>query len=421
MRSCARLPLLLHPRSVVVHLQLCAPQTAAWLQRRGLPVAASVTASASELSEWHTALLACSPPRHLLLPRGHPEGSEACELLALLGDSYLKTSILTELGVGRLDSSARLSVAGLTRDVSSVASNAVLAAHAASALLPPGSPLTSADLECLSQHSLGTAVEAAIYHVHTHAGSEPLRCLVRLLLQPGRVENWKGLLLEAGGSVVCAAGNAGFVATASLPDGHTARSGEWPSKRGAEQAAAEEVLRAAGLDSAASRREAAAERTREAWAAHLKSGVQVQADWLLSHPLAFQAITMPVAALRAASEGTQAQRLKWFIRGMEKGSASAFQRMLGAPSCLSSVLAVHAWGAATGEGEETSALALMSVTLNDGQRWFASPGAQRSITQAREQVSKCAAVELCLIETAKAELASLKDGDKADERGTTDD
>lgn len=71
-----------------------------------------------------------------------------------------------------------------------------------------GYPLSRADLNALQPHGRATAVEAAVALVHLAQGAAPLAGLAALLLRTrqrsalaGR--NWKGLLLERGGTLEC--------------------------------------------------------------------------------------------------------------------------------------------------------------------------------------------------------------------------
>ncbi len=362
-------------------------------------------AGSGALQPWHDALVAAAPPRRLLLPKGHPDGSDTCDAVALLGDSYLKTAMLTQLGAGDLAATGTERVKRLTATVSQQVSNEVLAQRAPAALLVPGVPLSAADLEYLPTHGRATTVEAAIALVQAHAGTAPIHCLVKeLLLAPSAARtNWKGILLELGGgaAVTSAPGpNGGFVATATL-NGVQTSSDEWPSKKAAEAAAAEAALRAANLATDEQRREHELASGEAAMAAAAQqAGAQVQADWLLAaHDVEFKPVTMPSAALRSAAEGPA-----WFARGIG-GAGTAFQRMLGAPRALPThVSGVHAWVANVGGGSGELVLGLMAVTLPDRtQRWFVSPGCAPSMTKARESVSLAAAHGLRLLERAVEE------------------
>jgi len=49
------------------------------------------------LAAWHESLSTVQAPRSLRLPASHPDGSHGCTLLALLGDSLLRTAVLSRL------------------------------------------------------------------------------------------------------------------------------------------------------------------------------------------------------------------------------------------------------------------------------------------------------------------------------------
>jgi hypothetical protein len=299
----------------------------------------------TDLDIWHTSLKYASPQRHLLLPPGHPDGSKECEVLALLGDSLLKTTLLTELLLEKKNSISSSVPGEITLRTSQILSNQVLSSLAESILVTPGTALHLSDIELLPVHGRATCVEAAValvYQVNENgAGIDSISALVRYLLSSPSASpailNPIGLLLEFGGKVKSRPGLlGGFIATAWLGSGISEtgiEGGEWPSRTAAEAAACEAALTDGGLASDEARM--AAKRSAGAAALQLASeqaGAQVQALWLLKEPLQFQPMTVTAASLTGASleDGPD-----WIIRGLIK-KGNAFQRLLGAPLALPS-------------------------------------------------------------------------------------
>ena len=146
---------------------------------RCVSLQATSAMSGDALRPWHDALASVTPTRRLLLPRGHPEGSVDCDVLALLGDSVLKTALMTALGVGSAAGSTSDVIGALTSRVSSRVSNATLAGHAPAALVTPGVPLTPDDLSYLPEHGRATCVEAAVALVYRKHGVDPVVVLAK--------------------------------------------------------------------------------------------------------------------------------------------------------------------------------------------------------------------------------------------------
>jgi len=331
-----------------------------------------------------------------------------CDLAALLGDSVLKTALLTSLGIGNGSDGGDMNTVGvITRRVSSRVSNQVLSTHAVTALVCQGVPLAAADLLYLPEHGRATCVEAAVALVYRSAGIDPVLVLARELLMAHSAPtdvNWKGLLLEHGGTVTSGPGGGGFVASARV-HGMTATSEAWPSKKAAETAAAAAVMDIAGLATEEQRDAVKMKAATEAMAeAAFVAGAQVKAAWLQSAPdVHFVPATMPAASFTKASEGPS-----WFRDGV-KQKGSRLQRMLGAHIALPGVVsAVYAWTAAVGKStspDESLHLGLMVVTLPDEtQRWFVSSALQPSQTKAAEAVAVAAIHGLKLGEFAEAAL-----------------
>jgi hypothetical protein len=397
--------------------------------------AAASAADADEarvaLAEWHAALAAAQPPRRLLLPQGHPDGSLSCDTLALLGDALLKVSALRVLGCADEARHGR-HLNEYTADVAGALCNATLCDAAVTVLVPPGdaggvagAPLNAHDLTSLPRHGRATSVEAAVALVHAAHGAAPVDGLARVLLRrvaaAGGVTNWKGLLLELGGalSVASAAGGgtaSGFVATATVR-GVAATSDAWPSKLAAESQAAQAAMRAAGLGSAAERTVASAEDAKQAMraASNLARSSLGLIDVSADEKLQFRPVAMTEQSVARASEAGAA----WFLRGAQKDT---FHRMMGAPLALPRIVhSVRTWVATTRGGDE---FAVMSVTharaLGSGgddqcaeqeaeqghgavqQRWFFA-GPQPSTTKAKVSVARVAVHALRLVEAAQHE------------------
>jgi hypothetical protein len=401
--------LLLRPAAQL--LRGAAPCRRAAALRACTAAARSFAAAASEedsLQAWHAALAAAAPPRRLLLPRGHPDGSLGCDTVALLGDALLRAAVLRALGAGDEARHGRR-LADWSNDVSAAVCNATLSAFADAALAPS---VAAADLAVLPQHGRATALEAAAAHVHAFAGDAPLDALACALLRrvasAGGVCNWKGLLLECGGAVEASASadGAGFVAVARLGR-VSATSDAWPTKLAAETQAAQAALQAAGLGSAQERATADEADARAAMthAASIASATLGAVAVPAARDLLFRPLTVNAQSLAQARVEGRA----WFRRGVEKDT---FQRMLGAPLALPhAVRAVHAWGGSfAGQGTDAGdtdadfppslSLAVMAVTLASGQqRWFLS-GAQPSQNKAKNAVARLAALELALLDAA---------------------
>ena len=217
------------------------------------------------------------------------------------------------------------------------------------------------------------------------------RELVLRVDKQATVRNWKGALLEMGGSVTWEF--EGFVATAFL-HGVSAQSSVWPTKRAAERDAAEAVLCEMDLSSDADRGKYKLARAKEAMAkAAVFATAELDAEWLKAgHDMLFEQLTVSAASVRGTEDA------EWFLRGMRK-RGSAFSRIMSSPVALSAhVLNVHAWGAKF--GDEESCMALMVVTMRSGlTQWFVCPP-QTSMTKARESVSLLAICGMGLVEFA---------------------
>ena len=225
---------------------------------RALSNSSSSHKTAAGFHVWRRALQETAPPRHSLLPKGHPDGTKACTIQALLGDVFIKTAVLKEMGVSTYVSPDTILHEGdITSRVSEIVSNKVFSDHIMDILVVPGVDVSEMDLELLPTHGRGTAVESAVAMVYEEKGEEPIRALAKELIQRTKQSrNWKGILLQLGGTVQTetndgADANGGFVATARFGD-HEARSDVWPSKVAAEQDAAEEVLHQSGYVSSES-------------------------------------------------------------------------------------------------------------------------------------------------------------------------
>lgn len=199
------------------------------------------------LELWHCALAATNPPRHLLLPKGHPDGSQSCEIQALLGDSFIKTAVLRELGVMVYSKSRDLQEGEITSKLSQAISNSVFSQAAVDILVTPGVDISAEDIEILPTHGRGTAVESAVAMVYEREGELPIQSLAKeLILRSSQLHNWKGYLLQMGGEVAGFPKKGGFSAVAKI-NGSSMKSSTWPTKLSAEQDAAERVCRSAGL------------------------------------------------------------------------------------------------------------------------------------------------------------------------------
>lgn len=342
--------------------------------------------------------------------------------MALLGDSLLKTAVLTELGVGKdTRSELALITAGpgeITSRASQVLSNQTLSNLAETILLVPSVNIKISDIELMPVHGRATCVEAAVALVsQADGGPDAVRALARFILMSPlatpAIANPKGVLLDFGGRVESRAGECGgFIANAWLPGiaEPGIEGGEWPSRSAAEAAASEAALTFAGMASQEAR--VAARRAAGVAALELASrqaGAQVQATWHLQREILFNPITVTAAALTGASQKDGAS---WLIRGLVK-RGDAFQRLMGAPLALPMhFTAVHGWMATVrspADGEDgrdeknNMFLAILGVSRTDGtQRWFISPGASETQSKVRESVGTLAAHSLGLLDLAIA-------------------
>lgn len=225
-------------------------ETPVFFGRRCLGTASSRSRAGAALKLWHEALSSVAPPRHLLLPKGHPDGSQACAIQALLGDSLIKTAVLREMGV-KLHPAPELNEGGITERLSQAISNKVFSGAAVDILVTPGVDISAQDIEILPTHGRGTAVESAVAMVYERKGEDPVRELARELINRSKQSrDWKSYLLDMGGTVTSEAvgptTSQGFVARAEL-HGYRSKTAAWPSKLSAEQDAAEDVCHQAGL------------------------------------------------------------------------------------------------------------------------------------------------------------------------------
>lgn len=129
------------------------------------------------------------------------------------------TDIRAGGGGGRADTPRLLPVGEYTAIAMHAVSNGILSHVSERVLVVPTVPtsvptvptvsaVTASDLRLLPQHGRATAVEAAAAAVHSREGSAPLAPLARYLLASAKASalmgaNWKGRLLERGGTVSC--------------------------------------------------------------------------------------------------------------------------------------------------------------------------------------------------------------------------
>lgn len=208
-----------------------------------------------ELATWRGALAAAKLSRAALLPKEHPHGSQYADNVALVGDAWLKAAVFLELGAVDPQRAPMLSPGELTARAAAAVSNEQLSDCAAAVLLPQCAALEPGDLAPLHEHSRATVVEAAVYYVQRAHGDPPVRELARYLVSATehKAYNFKGRLLELGGTLECPGLVPGsqlhdplYQATAKL-QGAVLTGPAMPTKRKAEAAAAEMLLRALGV------------------------------------------------------------------------------------------------------------------------------------------------------------------------------
>jgi dsRNA-specific ribonuclease len=359
------------------------------------------------LLPWHAALAACTAPRRLRLPRGHIDGSEACEKLALLGDSLLHTCALRQLGLSATVEQ-QLTPGAITSRVSNALSNRTMAGCAESLLVLPPSLnaeyVSANDLRVTPTHGLGTTLEAAAALVHDSNPPEvaqaALSCVAKTLLAAAStLSNWKGVLLEQGGRVestsVGTVHAPAFTAQAWLGE-HVVTADAWPNKGAAEAHAAQMALELAGLGSEEARagaREAATMAALRSQAAANAAAVDASRAMVGTEvPLTFTPFVLPAQAIA----GARSEGMPWFTRGLAK---EPFPRLLGAPVLFADrVAGVQCWQSSlSGEdGGTVLGLAVIAVTLPDGTRRWVWSGPHASNSAARSAAAREAIAALGL-------------------------
>mmetsp|Transcript_21651 Transcript_21651/g.51143 ORF Transcript_21651/g.51143 Transcript_21651/m.51143 type:complete len:442 (+) Transcript_21651:334-1659(+) len=169
---------------------------------------------------------------------------------AFVGDTLLNCAVVTRLEATAVDTN-NYDSGSLTKMKSDIVSNQFLAKHAAQ-ILPPTWSIPDVDQK--SDWDIGTVVEAAVSLVHQkdpRAVDELADFLLRQYEHDTDVKNFKGSLLELGGSVSSRRiggldNNPIFTATATLDDKTSTAKGS--SKKRAEMTAAAQVMSDAGND-----------------------------------------------------------------------------------------------------------------------------------------------------------------------------
>ena len=375
----------------------------------------SLHVTPQDLHLWYAALSKITAPRKHWLPRGHPEGSRESDSLAMYGDALLKAAALKALGTSYTPSYSEESIPNrgeLTSRLGSILSNANLAKYSATLLFPPSpytSKLKSNDLKVLSTHGIGTVVETAIALVYAQSGPDPIDCLADFLVyKTEQIKNWKGQLLELGGTINTVDHlDGGFLATASVFN-FEAKAASMSSKREAEMEAARLVL--CKVDGAASESSFSSEPIEAPEGPSFEEAITTS----MPYNLPFQRHVFCVEPARSLIiDQIKNEGVSWFLN---KTVSKALYRLFGAPILFPEIVKhVCAWTCALENSDDDSGadefklgatyFALLAVILKEGDttRWFFS-GPSESLKAAEKTAALSAIEDLNLIPVAREKL-----------------